>query len=158
MEGVSLIPSKKWLNKWEASGGAACGVLLTVSNEEAHRSLLKHRGFQTGQTSNEEKKLNSFDRVRLIQDEMKVGYTPRSQHLHHIGTQQPGMGRHAEMVGVLSYSAHCLRPSKRSITRTHLHGFRDGVSNLWEELLETRKDEHKDVPSLDGYKSNSLEA
>jgi 2-phosphoglycerate kinase len=48
----------------------ACGVLLTVSKEEVHKSLLLKRGFITGQTSNEKKKLKSFDRVRQIQEEM----------------------------------------------------------------------------------------
>jgi 2-phosphoglycerate kinase len=43
---------------------------LTVSKEEVHKSLLLKRGFITGQISNEVKKLQSFDRVRLIQDEM----------------------------------------------------------------------------------------
>jgi 2-phosphoglycerate kinase len=41
-----------------------------VSKEEVHKSLLLKRGFSTGQIGNEEKKLQSFDRVRLIQDEM----------------------------------------------------------------------------------------
>lgn len=43
---------------------------MTVSKEEVHKWLLLKRGFITGQISNEAKKLQSFDRVRLIQDEM----------------------------------------------------------------------------------------
>ena len=70
LEGVSLVPSTKWIEKWENSGGLACGVLLTVTKEEVHRNLLRKRGFITGNQDNEQKKLDGFNRVRLIQDEM----------------------------------------------------------------------------------------
>ena len=52
------------------SGGLACGVLLTVTKEDVHRNLLRKRGFITGNQDNEQKKLDGFNRVRLIQDEM----------------------------------------------------------------------------------------
>mmetsp|Transcript_27969 Transcript_27969/g.50984 ORF Transcript_27969/g.50984 Transcript_27969/m.50984 type:complete len:334 (-) Transcript_27969:267-1268(-) len=70
LEGVNLEPSQKYIDKFIASGGTACGVLLVVSNEEVHKNLLLKRGFMTGNTGAEEKKLESFDRVRLIQEEM----------------------------------------------------------------------------------------
>ena len=70
LEGVSIRPSRKWIDKFTAAGGTACGVLLTVTKEETHKNLLLKRGFMTGNTGAEEKKLKSFDRVRLIQDEM----------------------------------------------------------------------------------------
>ncbi|KAL7545150.1 hypothetical protein ACHAWF_008504, partial [Thalassiosira exigua] len=70
LEGVSIAPSRKWIDKFTAAGGTACGVLLVVSNEQTHKSLLLKRGFMTGNKGAEEKKLKSFDRVRLIQDEM----------------------------------------------------------------------------------------
>ena len=70
LEGVSLVPSTKWIEKWENSGGLACGVLLTVTKEEIHRNLLRKRGFITGNQDNEQKKLDGFNRVRMIQDEM----------------------------------------------------------------------------------------
>lgn len=70
LEGVSIQPSRKWIDKFTAAGGTACGVLLVVSKEEVHKSLLLKRGFMTGNTGAEEMKLKSFDRVRLIQDEM----------------------------------------------------------------------------------------
>lgn len=70
LEGVSIRPSRKWIDKFTAAGGTACGVLLVVSNEETHKKLLLKRGFMTGNKGVEEKKLKSFDRVRLIQDEM----------------------------------------------------------------------------------------
>lgn len=70
LEGVNLEPSRKYIDKFTAAGGSACGVLLVVSKEEVHKNLLLKRGFMTGNTGAEEKKLKSFDRVRLIQDEM----------------------------------------------------------------------------------------
>ena len=70
IEGVSLRPSKKLIDRFTAAGGTACGVLLVVSNEEVHKNMLLKRGFMTGNKGAEEKKLKSFDRVRLIQDEM----------------------------------------------------------------------------------------
>lgn len=70
LEGVSIQPSRKWIDKFTEAGGSACGVLLMVSKEETHKKLLLKRGFMTGNTDAEEKKLKSFDRVRLIQDEM----------------------------------------------------------------------------------------
>lgn len=70
LEGVSIRPNRKWIDKFTAAGGTACGVLLTVSDEETHKKLLLKRGFMTGNKAAEEKKLKSFDRVRLIQDEM----------------------------------------------------------------------------------------
>jgi len=70
LEGVSIYPSRKWIDKFTAAGGTACGVLLVVSKEETHKNMLLKRGFMTGNTGAEKKKLKSFDRVRLIQDEM----------------------------------------------------------------------------------------
>lgn len=70
LEGVSIRPSTKLIDKFREAGGTACGVLLVVSDEESHKKLLLKRGFITGNTKAEEKKLNNFDRVRKIQDEM----------------------------------------------------------------------------------------
>lgn len=70
LEGVSIRPSRKYIDMFVAAGGTACGVLLVVSNEDQHKHLLLKRGFMTGNTEAEERKLESFDRVRLIQDEM----------------------------------------------------------------------------------------
>ena len=41
-----------------------------VSNEETLKNQLLKRGFMTGNTGAEQKKLKSFDRVRLIQESM----------------------------------------------------------------------------------------
>jgi 2-phosphoglycerate kinase len=50
------------------------GCLLTVKKEETHKSLLVRRGFISGENSEQkekdETKIKSFDRVRMIQDEM----------------------------------------------------------------------------------------
>eukprot|EP00978_Attheya_sp_CCMP212_P006796 scaffold15802_cov54-Attheya_sp.AAC.4 len=72
IEGVSIIPSNKLIEKWENGGGTAIGCLLTVQDEEVHKSLLIRRGFISGegQQRKDENKLKTFDRVRLIQDEM----------------------------------------------------------------------------------------
>lgn len=70
LEGVSIAPSNKWIDKWTEAGGVACGVLLTVMKEESHKSLLMKRGFITGNQEAEQDKLKSIDRVRKIQDEM----------------------------------------------------------------------------------------
>jgi 2-phosphoglycerate kinase len=70
LEGVSIIPSKEWIDEFEAAGGVACGVLLVVSKEDVHKSLLLKRGFMTGNKVAEDEKLKNFERIRLIQDEM----------------------------------------------------------------------------------------
>lgn len=68
LEGVHLIPSTELLKKWEASGGVATGIVLQVSDEQAHKSLFVKRGISTGK--GEEAKLRQFQRIRAIHDEM----------------------------------------------------------------------------------------
>lgn len=70
LEGVSIRPSRKYIDRFAAAGGAAVGVLLVVSDEERHKKLLLKRGMLTGNTEAEERKVANFDRVRKIQDEM----------------------------------------------------------------------------------------
>jgi len=72
LEGVSIAPSSKLLQKWEEGGGVACGCLLTVQDEDTHKKLLARRGFVSGagQQEKDSKKLDQFDRIRRIQDEM----------------------------------------------------------------------------------------
>ena len=72
LEGVSIAPSDTLIKRWEAGGGVACGCLLTVQNEETHKLLLTRRGFISGdgQKEKDSKKLDNYNRVRLIQDEM----------------------------------------------------------------------------------------
>lgn len=70
VEGVYLVPSSDLIDKWEASGGVASGVLLKIEKEDKHKSQLQRRGFTTGNTVNENKKIQSYERIRAIQDEM----------------------------------------------------------------------------------------
>jgi len=70
VEGVHVVPSTKLIQKWEEAGGVATGCILQVSSPETHKKLLKKRGFITGNVENEEKKINSYERVREIQDDM----------------------------------------------------------------------------------------
>eukprot|EP00555_Chaetoceros_dichaeta_P000971 CAMPEP_0198277962 /NCGR_PEP_ID=MMETSP1447-20131203/66132_1 /TAXON_ID=420782 /ORGANISM="Chaetoceros dichaeta, Strain CCMP1751" /LENGTH=277 /DNA_ID=CAMNT_0043973023 /DNA_START=15 /DNA_END=848 /DNA_ORIENTATION=- len=74
LEGVSIAPSTKLIEIWEAGGGVATGCLLTVSNAHTHKFLLRRRGDFAGEGSEQkvkdEKKIASFDRIRKIQDEM----------------------------------------------------------------------------------------
>mmetsp|Transcript_663 Transcript_663/g.1016 ORF Transcript_663/g.1016 Transcript_663/m.1016 type:complete len:416 (+) Transcript_663:90-1337(+) len=64
LEGVSVAPSSKLIKKWEDGGGVAMGCLLTIPDENVHKSILLQRGFITAEER------ESFDRVRKIQDEM----------------------------------------------------------------------------------------
>ncbi len=70
LEGVSIRPSRKYIDRFAASGGTACGVLLVVSDEERHKKLLLRRGLLTGKAEAEERKVANFDRVRKVQEEM----------------------------------------------------------------------------------------
>ncbi len=70
LEGVSIRPSRKYIDRFAAAGGVACGVLLVVSDEERHKQLLLKRGMLTGKAEAEERKVANFDRVRKVQEEM----------------------------------------------------------------------------------------
>lgn len=72
LEGVSIAPSSHLLQKWEEGGGIACGCLLTVQDKNTHKKLLSRRGFVSGegQQKKDQNKMNKFDRIRRIQDEM----------------------------------------------------------------------------------------
>jgi 2-phosphoglycerate kinase len=68
LEGVHIIPDSTLMDRWEASGGVATGILLTVPKEDDHKSLLIRRGKTTGK--GERDKLAQFHRIRAIQDEL----------------------------------------------------------------------------------------
>eukprot|EP00551_Chaetoceros_affinis_P014011 CAMPEP_0203699416 /NCGR_PEP_ID=MMETSP0091-20130426/26553_1 /ASSEMBLY_ACC=CAM_ASM_001089 /TAXON_ID=426623 /ORGANISM="Chaetoceros affinis, Strain CCMP159" /LENGTH=281 /DNA_ID=CAMNT_0050572231 /DNA_START=45 /DNA_END=890 /DNA_ORIENTATION=+ len=70
VEGVHIVPSSNLIHKWEASGGVASGVLLKIEKEDKHKSQLQRRGFTTGNMMNENKKIQSYERIRAVQDEM----------------------------------------------------------------------------------------
>jgi len=94
LEGVSIRPSIKWLRKWKSALGdqsQCCGILLTVTDGDVHKSLLNKRGFLTGNAKMEQPKLQCFDRIRSIQDEM-VRLAEKSDWLlmeqEHFGTEK----------------------------------------------------------------------
>jgi 2-phosphoglycerate kinase len=68
VEGVHVVPSNKLIDMWRDAGGVALGVLLTITDEESHESLIFRRGEIT--KKGEEKKIKAFGRIRLIQGEM----------------------------------------------------------------------------------------
>jgi 2-phosphoglycerate kinase len=68
LEGVHILPSNYLIDRWKSSGGVAVGVLLAISDAEAHRGLIFKRGEMTKR--GEEKKMKQFERIRAIQDEM----------------------------------------------------------------------------------------
>jgi len=68
LEGVHIMPNSYLIERWEASGGVATGIVLQVPDEEAHKSLLLRRGVTTGK--GEEEKLAKFKRIRAIHDAM----------------------------------------------------------------------------------------
>jgi 2-phosphoglycerate kinase len=68
VEGVHLVPSNKLIQMWKKAGGVAIGVVLKISDEKAHETLINQRGEIT--KKGEEKKIRSFGRIRAIQDEL----------------------------------------------------------------------------------------
>jgi 2-phosphoglycerate kinase len=74
LEGVSISPSRKLIDLWEEGGGVATGCLLTITNEDTHKSMLTRRGLLAGESSKQglkdQEKIDNFDRIRKIQDEM----------------------------------------------------------------------------------------
>ena len=70
LEGVHIVPSTRFIKRWEEQGGVALGVLLQIQDAKTHKRLLTRRGFTTGKISAEKKKIGSYARIREIQDEM----------------------------------------------------------------------------------------
>jgi 2-phosphoglycerate kinase len=68
VEGVHIVPGNDLLDEWKRSGGVAVGCLLTITGADSHKALLFKRGEMT--KKGEAKKLDAFDRVRAIQEEM----------------------------------------------------------------------------------------
>mmetsp|Transcript_11177 Transcript_11177/g.17278 ORF Transcript_11177/g.17278 Transcript_11177/m.17278 type:complete len:284 (-) Transcript_11177:191-1042(-) len=70
LEGVSILPSNKLIEMWEERGGVATGCLLTLTNEMTHKMVLQQQGKLPKLKEKNEKMIQSFDRIRQIQDEM----------------------------------------------------------------------------------------
>jgi 2-phosphoglycerate kinase len=68
LEGVHVIPGSKVMENWRAAGGAACGVILNVPNEESHMEMILRREHHNGRAASHY--IGNLDRIRAIQDEM----------------------------------------------------------------------------------------
>ena len=68
LEGVHVRPSRDLIEQWRAAGGSATGVLLKISDADAHRQLIYKRGELLKKGA--EQQLREFERIRAIQDGM----------------------------------------------------------------------------------------
>lgn len=68
LEGVHIRPGRELIDAWEAAGGSATGVVLRISDGEAHRKLISRRGDMLGKGADQQ--LLFYERIRAIQDGM----------------------------------------------------------------------------------------
>jgi 2-phosphoglycerate kinase len=68
LEGVHIIPSNSLLQRWREAGGVALGIVLVITDENAHRELINKRGHITKKGADHQ--IRSFSRIRAIQNEM----------------------------------------------------------------------------------------
>lgn len=66
LEGVHIIPSDRLIRGWIEAGGIAVGVIMVVSDEEQHKSMIKSRDAHSFRRH--DRYLANFDRIRRIQD------------------------------------------------------------------------------------------
>ena len=66
LEGVHIIPSDRLIRSWIDAGGIALGVIMMVSDEEKHKSMIKSRDAHSFRRS--DRYIAHFDRIRRIQD------------------------------------------------------------------------------------------
>ena len=66
LEGVHIIPSDRLIRSWIDSGGIALGVIMMVSDEEKHKSMIKSRDAHSFRRH--DRYIANFDRIRRIQD------------------------------------------------------------------------------------------
>ena len=66
LEGVHIIPSDRLIRSWIDSGGIALGVIMMVSDEEKHKSMIKSRDAHSYRRH--DRYIANFDRIRRIQD------------------------------------------------------------------------------------------
>ena len=66
LEGVHIIPSDRLIRSWIDSGGIALGVIMMVSDEEQHKSMIKSRDAHSFRRY--DRYIANFDRIRRIQD------------------------------------------------------------------------------------------
>jgi 2-phosphoglycerate kinase len=68
LEGVHIVPSPTLINKWISAGGQGVGILLVVSDYNAHRELIHLRGKFARKPATAQ--LEAFHRIRSIQEHM----------------------------------------------------------------------------------------
>ena len=66
LEGVHIIPSDRLIRSWIDAGGIALGVIMMVSDEEKHKSMIKSRDAHSYRRH--DRYIANFDRIRRIQD------------------------------------------------------------------------------------------
>ena len=66
LEGVHIIPSDRLIRSWIDSGGIAVGVIMAVSDEDKHKSMLKTRDAHSFRRH--DRYIANFERIRRIQD------------------------------------------------------------------------------------------
>ncbi|GIQ97827.1 MAG: hypothetical protein CM15mP3_08610 [Candidatus Poseidoniales archaeon] len=66
LEGVHIIPSDRLIRDWIDSGGIAVGVVMAVSDETKHQSMIKSRDAHSFRRH--DRYIANFDRIRRIQE------------------------------------------------------------------------------------------
>ena len=66
LEGVHIVPSDRLIRDWIDSGGIAVGVVMAVSDETKHQSLIKSRDAHSFRRH--DRYIANFDRIRRIQE------------------------------------------------------------------------------------------
>ena len=66
IEGVHINPSERLLRSWRDAGGIALGLVMTVSEEDRHRSMIRSRDAHSFRRA--DRYLAAFPRIRAIQD------------------------------------------------------------------------------------------
>ena len=73
IEGVHINPSERLLRSWREAGGIAVGLVMTVSEEERHKGMLRSRDAHSFRRA--DRYLAAFPRIRAIQ----AGLTDRAK-------------------------------------------------------------------------------
>tara|TARA_B100001094_G_scaffold302291_1_gene329339 strand:- start:329 stop:994 length:666 start_codon:yes stop_codon:yes gene_type:complete len=66
IEGVHINPSERLLRSWREAGGIAIGLVMTVGEEDRHRSMIRSRDAHSFRRP--DRYLAAFPRIRAIQD------------------------------------------------------------------------------------------
>jgi 2-phosphoglycerate kinase len=66
LEGVHIVPSEKLLSSWRAAGGMALGIIMVVSDESKHQSMLRSRDAHSFRRA--DRYIANLPRIRIIQE------------------------------------------------------------------------------------------